>query len=63
VARNEPGTQSGGGETIGYSFFSKTPNLKLVFRKRAFKAGSGVWLLFRGGPLPRDADHEATKRR
>ena len=42
VARNEPGTHKGGGETIGYSFFSKTPNLKLVFRKRAFKPGSAI---------------------
>jgi mannose-6-phosphate isomerase-like protein (cupin superfamily) len=42
VARNEPGTHNGGGETIGYSFFSKTPNLKLVFRKRAFKPGSAI---------------------
>ena len=33
---------TGGGETIGYSFFSKTPNLKLVFRKRAFKPGSAI---------------------
>jgi mannose-6-phosphate isomerase-like protein (cupin superfamily) len=42
VAKNEPGTHNGGGETIGYSFFSKTPNLKLVFRKRAFKPGSAI---------------------
>ena len=42
VARNEPGTHKGGGETIGYSFFSKTPNLKLVFRKRALKPGSAI---------------------
>ena len=42
VAKNEPGTHKGGGETIGYSFFSKTPNLKLVFRKRAFKPGSAI---------------------
>ncbi len=42
VARNEPGTHNGGGETVGYSFFSKTPNLKLVFRKRAFKPGSAI---------------------
>ena len=42
VARSEPGTHKGGGETIGYSFFSKTPNLKLVFRKRAFKPGSAI---------------------
>jgi mannose-6-phosphate isomerase-like protein (cupin superfamily) len=42
VAKNEPGTHKGGGETIGYSFFRNVPNLKLVFRKRAFKPGSGV---------------------
>ena len=42
VARNEPGTHNGGGDTIGYSFFSKTPNLKLVFRKRSFKPGSAI---------------------
>jgi mannose-6-phosphate isomerase-like protein (cupin superfamily) len=42
VARTEPGTHKGGGETVGYSFFAKTPNLKLVFRKRALKPGSGI---------------------
>ena len=42
VAKNEPGTHNGGGETVGYSFFSKTPNLSLVFRKRAFKPGSAI---------------------
>ena len=42
VAKNEPGTHNGGGETVGYSFFSKTPNLTLVFRKRAFKPGSAI---------------------
>ena len=42
VARDEPGTHQGGGMTIGYSFFSKVPNLKLVFRKRALKPGSGI---------------------
>lgn len=42
VARNEPGTHKGGGETIGYSFFAKAPNLRLVFRKRALKPGSGI---------------------
>ena len=44
IAKNEPGTHNGGGQTVGYSFFSKVPNLKLVFRKRAFKPGSGVGL-------------------
>jgi mannose-6-phosphate isomerase-like protein (cupin superfamily) len=42
VAKNEPGTHNGGGETVGYSFFAKTPNLRLVFRKRAFKPGSAI---------------------
>jgi mannose-6-phosphate isomerase-like protein (cupin superfamily) len=42
VARAEPGTHKGGGQTIGYSFFSQAPGLKLVFRKRAFKPGSAI---------------------
>ena len=42
IAKDEPGTHNGGGMTVGYSFFSKVPNMKLVFRKRAFKPGSGV---------------------
>jgi len=42
VAKNEPGTHNGGGETIGYSFFAKTPNMPFVFRKRALKPGSGI---------------------
>jgi mannose-6-phosphate isomerase-like protein (cupin superfamily) len=44
VAKNEPGTHNGGGQTIGYSFFSKVPKLGLVFRKRALKPGSGIGL-------------------
>src|SRR5690349_13764396 len=44
VAKNEPGTHNGGGQTIGYSFFSKVPNLKLIFRKRALHPGSGIVL-------------------
>jgi mannose-6-phosphate isomerase-like protein (cupin superfamily) len=42
IAKNEPGTHNGGGMTIGYSFFDKTPGMKFVFRKRAFHPGSGV---------------------
>ena len=42
VARDEPGTHKGGGQTIGYSFFKDTPNLGMVFRKRALKPGSGI---------------------
>ena len=44
IAKAEPGTHNGGGQTIGYSFFKSVPNLELVFRKRAFKPGSGVGL-------------------
>jgi quercetin dioxygenase-like cupin family protein len=44
VAKNEPGTHNGGGQTIGYSFFAKVPNLPMVFRKRALKPGSGIGL-------------------
>ena len=42
VSKTEPGTHSGGGETVGYSFFARTPGLRLVFRKRALKPGSGI---------------------
>jgi mannose-6-phosphate isomerase-like protein (cupin superfamily) len=42
VQKAEPGTHNGGGQTIGYSFFAKTPKLALVFRKRALKPGSGI---------------------
>ena len=42
IAKKEPGTHNGGGETIGYSFFDKTPGMKFVFRKRALHPGSGV---------------------
>lgn len=44
VAKTEPGTHNGGGETVGYSFFKSVPNLKLVFRKRALHSGSGIGL-------------------
>jgi mannose-6-phosphate isomerase-like protein (cupin superfamily) len=42
VAKEEPGTHNGGGQTVGYSFFAKAPGLKLVFRKRALKPGSAI---------------------
>src|SRR5215813_12829887 len=42
VAKPEPGTHNGGGQTIGYSFFDKTPGMKFVFRKRALKPGAGI---------------------
>lgn len=44
VAKHEPGTHNGGGQTVGYSFFSKVPQLALIFRKRALKPGSGIGL-------------------
>lgn len=44
VAKTEPGTHNGGGQTVGYSFFSKVPKLGLIFRKRALKPGSGIGL-------------------
>ena len=44
VAKTEPGTHNGGGQTVGYSFFSKVPKLALIFRKRALKPGSGIGL-------------------
>jgi len=42
IAKNEPGTHNGGGQTVGYSFFDKTPGMKFVFRKRALHPGAGV---------------------
>jgi mannose-6-phosphate isomerase-like protein (cupin superfamily) len=42
VAKTEPGTHNGGGQTVGYSFFAKTPKMPFVFRKRAMKPGSGI---------------------
>src|SRR5438046_5987200 len=44
IAKNEPGTHDGGGQTIGYSFFDKTPGMKFVFRKRALHPGAGIGL-------------------
>ena len=42
VAKTEPGTHNGGGQTVGYSFFAKPPKMPFVFRKRAMKPGSGI---------------------
>jgi mannose-6-phosphate isomerase-like protein (cupin superfamily) len=44
IAKNEPGTHDGGGQTVGYSFFDKTPGMKFIFRKRALRPGAGVGL-------------------
>jgi mannose-6-phosphate isomerase-like protein (cupin superfamily) len=42
VAREQPGPHDGGGQTVGYSFFSKVPKLDLVFRKRILRPDSGI---------------------
>lgn len=42
IAKVEPGTHSGGGETVGYNFFSEAKNLKTVFKKRILKSGSSI---------------------
>ncbi len=42
IAKQEPGTHNGGGNTIGYSFFSNAKDLKLVFRKRVLKPGAAI---------------------
>jgi mannose-6-phosphate isomerase-like protein (cupin superfamily) len=42
IAKIEPGTHSGGGNTTGYSFFSKAVGLKMVFRKRVLQPGSAI---------------------
>jgi quercetin dioxygenase-like cupin family protein len=42
VAKQQPGPHDGGGQTIGYSFFSQVPKLNLIFRKRILKPGSGI---------------------
>lgn len=42
VASDEPGPHKGGGPTVAYSFFRNTPNLAMVFRKRALKAGAAI---------------------
>jgi mannose-6-phosphate isomerase-like protein (cupin superfamily) len=42
VARSEPGPHQGPGQTVGYSFFDRTPDLHFVFRKRVLKPGAGI---------------------
>jgi mannose-6-phosphate isomerase-like protein (cupin superfamily) len=42
IAKQEAGTHNGGGNTIGYSFFSNAKDLKLVFRKRVLKPGAAI---------------------
>ena len=42
IAKNEPGSHNGGGNTIGYSFFSKADSLTMTFRKRVLHPGSAI---------------------
>ena len=42
VAKNEAGPHNGGGQTTGYSFFTKSKDLPMVFRKRALHPGSSI---------------------
>jgi quercetin dioxygenase-like cupin family protein len=42
VAAQQPGPHSGGGQTIGHSFFANVSDLSLVFRKRVLKPGSAI---------------------
>ena len=42
IAKTEPGTHNGGGNTTGYSFFSKADGLKMAFRKRVLHPGSAI---------------------
>lgn len=42
IAKNEAGTHNGGGNTTGFSFFSKADGLKMVFRKRVLHPGAAI---------------------
>src|SRR6185369_6201014 len=42
VAKQEAGPHNGGGQTTGYSFFTKSKDLPMVFRKRALHPGSSI---------------------
>lgn len=42
IARPEKAPHDGPGQTVAYSFFDKTPNLPIVFRKRVMKPGSAI---------------------
>jgi mannose-6-phosphate isomerase-like protein (cupin superfamily) len=41
-AKPERGPHDGPGQTIGYVFFDKVPNLHFSFRKRVLKPGAGI---------------------
>ena len=42
VATSQPGPHRGGGQTTAYSFFSRAPGVRMVFRKRALHPGSAI---------------------
>lgn len=42
IAKDEPGTHGGGGNTTGYNFFSNADGLKMTFRKRVLHPGSAI---------------------
>ena len=42
IGIEQPGTHGGGGNTIGYHFFSKAKELNLVFKKRILKPGAAI---------------------
>jgi mannose-6-phosphate isomerase-like protein (cupin superfamily) len=46
IAKIEPGSHNGGGETIGYSFFDDVEEGKLFFRKRVLHPGSAIGVHF-----------------
>src|ERR1051325_237264 len=42
IGVERPGPHDGGGQTIGYDFFSKAEHLNFIFRKRVLKPGSAI---------------------
>jgi mannose-6-phosphate isomerase-like protein (cupin superfamily) len=42
VAKSEAGPHNGGGQTTGFSFFTKSKDLPMVFRKRVLHPGSSI---------------------
>ena len=42
IAKTEPGPHSGGGISVGYSFFDKVEDFNYAFRKRVLKPGSAI---------------------
>ncbi|WP_353134207.1 cupin domain-containing protein [Pseudopedobacter sp.] len=42
IAKEQPGPHKGGGESIGYSFFSDIKDYKTAFRKRVLKPGAAI---------------------